>query len=193
LLRRSHPVRPDKKPAIKGWQSVGQKAVVALAKKFPNENIGVVDGDVITRVDIDNPKLIDGAIQKFGDTPIRVHTPSGGMHLWYQANGERRKIKLDGQEIDVLGKGGYGIVPPSETPAGIYEFVSGSLADMDRLPKIKSGVLARLEHHVPNPIGEGNRTNVLFRELRSIALQCETHDELLFRGTGINETMMAPR
>lgn len=187
--------KDGKKPLIRKWQTVGTQDAAKLAEKFPDANIAVIDGDKVTRIDVDDPDLMKGAIQRFGDTPVKVQTPSGGYHLWYAANGERRKIGIDGQKIDVLGKGGYGVAPPSVCPGkGKYRFIEGSLEDTDDLPVILISSLP-VEAQPVSPSGRveiGSRTNKLFDELRKIALQCETIGELAFMGAGINEAMMDP-
>ena len=90
-----------KRPLIQRWQKVGLGAVPRLIKLFPNANIGVIDGDLITRVDIDDFTLVESAVSRFGDTPTYVLTPSGGIHLWYASNGECRVVGLDGLKIDM--------------------------------------------------------------------------------------------
>ena len=63
-----------KRPLVKwrGFQR-GQSihTVTKLVQRFPTANIGVLDGHKggISRIDIDDPALVDGAIRRFGDTP----------------------------------------------------------------------------------------------------------------------------
>ena len=165
-----------KVPLIRGWQKVGRKAAIALAKQFPDANIGVIDGDKVTRIDIDDPELIDGSIRRFGDTPVKVGTPSGGLHLWFAANGERRRTGFEGQKIDLLGKGGFGVAPPSvNSGVGVYRFLEGGLDDVDRLPLIRPGALPPKVYSTntydPRKPGsgmegvpEGHRNNALFSQ-----------------------------
>lgn len=200
-----------KKPLIKGWQKVGGRAVAELARSFPNANVGFLDGDPngISRIDVDDSDLIDRAIERFGDTPIKVETPSGGLHLWYRSNGERRKIGLEGHKIDVLGKGGYGVAPPSKLPGkGVYRFLEGSPNLIPGLPLIRPGSLplevygrkantscsSGFDHSSidEEKLGEGFRTNALFNELRRIQVECETVEDLAFRARGINEALFDP-
>ena len=57
--------------------------------RFPAANVGILPGlSGITVVDIDDTRLIASMILRFGDTPLKTETPSGGVHLWYQSNGE---------------------------------------------------------------------------------------------------------
>ena len=135
---------PDgKRPLIRGWNKVGERACLALREQFPDANVGMLDDGIVTRIDIDDQLLIDMAIERFGDTPIKVETPSGGLHLWFRGSGERRRLGIDGLKIDVLGLGGYGNAPPSRNPQrGSYRFVEGSLDDVHRLRRIRRGSLS---------------------------------------------------
>jgi hypothetical protein len=153
-----------KKPLIQHWPRVGKRASVALAEKFPNANLGIIDGDIVTRIDVDDPSLTAEALERFGDTPIKVGTPSGGCHLWYRASGERRVIKLEGEEVDVLGWGGFGNAPPSVNPnGGAYKFLEGTLADVPRLPRIKAGALPQgFAADDPGAFAVGQRNKALF-------------------------------
>jgi hypothetical protein len=200
-----------KKPLIKRWRKIGFRAVSELATKFPNANVGFLDGDAngVSRIDVDDPDLIGEAIERFGDTPIKVGTPSGGLHLWYRPNGERRKIGLEGKKIDVLGKGGFGVAPPSKVPGkGDYRFLEGIPDLIPKLPRIRPGSLPPEVYSRRSPashfvgfdtpsigqekIGQGSRTNALFTELRRIQFDCDTIDELAFRAAGINEALFDP-
>ncbi|CAM5256851.1 bifunctional DNA primase/polymerase [Streptomyces griseomycini] len=61
-------------------------------------------------------------------TTLRVRTPSGGMHIWYQATDSRRWQCSTGStggralawQVDVRAHGGYIIAPGTTTPAGTY-------------------------------------------------------------------------
>ena len=178
-----------------------------MARKFPTANVAVLDGRPggITRVDIDDPALIELCIQRCGDTPVKAGTPSGGIHLWYRANGEHRTIGLEGEKIDILGRGGYGIAPPSINPRkGLYRFLEGGLADLDRLPCIMPGSLPAFVYRGgattkgPAPLSssghvhENHRDALLFPEARRLALECRSPDEFMRKLCDINQTECDP-
>lgn len=192
-----------KRPLIKGWPKIGHHTFERLSPKFDTANVAVIDGDPggIVRVDIDDPDLVEIALDRFGDTPVKVQTPTPGHnHLWYRANGERRVVHLDGLKIDILGRGGYGVAPPSIIPGkGAYEFIEGGLDALDHLPVIRPGVLPPTAYRHPPPpandmnrVLEGHRTKALFTELRVKALNCETLAALQLHAEALNETMMNP-
>ena len=132
-----------KRPLIKKWQTARPGWVRWMAEKFPQANIGLIDGDLVTRVDVDDLSLAEMARERFGETKVVVNTPSGGCHFWYRANGERRVLGLDGLKLDILGQGGFGVAPPSVNPStgGSYQFTRGGLDDLGRLLPIRPGAL----------------------------------------------------
>ncbi len=188
-----------KKPLIRYWPKVGRRYGLELIQKFPEANIGIPDGDHggITRIDVDDPALATYAIDRFGDTPMKVGTPSDGLHLWYKASGEGRKIRLEGLRIDVLGRGGYGLAPPSINPQkGAYAFLEGHPGLIERLPKIRPGALsasvygrppAPARTSSPKPLQEmrdgDGRNSTLFKTARREAVESETVD-------GLTETLL---
>ena len=193
---RTIPVSRNKKPLIKNWQKVHVDTHKHLVTKFPSANVAVLDGTYggITRVDVDDPVLAQECLTRFGKTPVVIGTPSGGFHLCYRANGEGRRIRLDGKRIDILGSGGFGLVPPSETDKGRYEFIEGSI-DLLRsdLPRIQG-----LELPTGTPLhlssmkqGDG-RNRALYLAVKDRALACETDAEIQFVAEQINDAFAEP-
>jgi hypothetical protein len=137
------PVRPDKVPAISRYQKVGLRGSEQLAFKFVDADaLGFMCGprSKVTVLDIDSSSdvVLGNAIARHGITPILVRTASGKWHAYYRHNGERRRIRpFRDVPIDILGGGGFVIAPPSKTTHGHYEFIDGSLDDLDRLPTMQ--------------------------------------------------------
>jgi hypothetical protein len=203
-----------KKPKENGFMKYAEKlpynkTIDRWCDSYPDANIGIMTGPVsnLTVVDVDDPNLVSGAMQEFGETPVVDHSPRGGAHFYYRYNGERSLNRLGGRGIDV--RGGLGGVPLLIAPPSIhhktgksYTFVQGGMYDLQNLPFAKEGSLPMFEGHSPNGgnvlrneaglVLEGNRTNILFRELREICAQCETIDELEFKAHGINESICEP-
>jgi hypothetical protein len=123
--------------------------------------------DLVTVVDVDDPDLYDSAVERFGDTPVVVKS-NHGYHLWYKSSGERRKVGLDGLSIDVLGVGGYTIIPDSPG----YSFYRGEPSDVPTLPTIRQDALwsstkpTGATDEIPPTNG---RNNTLFAFGRAIA------------------------
>ena len=124
------PCKKDKKPLLTSWKVYQERVpteeeVRGWWEKWPNANIGLITGKIsgITVLDLDGPEGINTASieipSEYFDTPT-VHTPGGGMHLWYkykEGMGNATRI-LPG--IDIRGDGGYVIVPPSMNEVGAY-------------------------------------------------------------------------
>jgi len=126
-------------PAISRYQKVGLRGSEELARKFADAKaFGFMCGphSKLTVLDIDtgSEMVLGTAIARHGNTPILVRTASGKWHAYYRHAGERRRIRpFPGLPIDILG-GGFVIAPPSITTRGRYEFIDGSLDDIDHLP-----------------------------------------------------------
>jgi hypothetical protein len=129
-----------KKPMIRGYYSVGLRGSRVLAEKFADATLfGFMCGprSKITVLDVDttDERMLTDALDRHGRTPVLVRTASGKYHAHYRHNGERRRIRpFPGLPIDILGSGGFVIAPPSATAHGHYEFIGGSLDDLDHLP-----------------------------------------------------------
>jgi hypothetical protein len=90
------------------------------------------------------------------DTTLRVHTPSGGLHVWYRSNSSHRWQCSAGSgagralawQVDVRAHGGYIIAPGTTTKAGTYTPV-GSVREPAPLPDWLARELARTGHLPP--------------------------------------------
>ncbi|MFG2630770.1 bifunctional DNA primase/polymerase [Streptomyces sp. NPDC048473] len=90
---------------------------------------------------------------------LRVRTPSGGLHVWYEnpkpavryrsSTGSSAKVALAWQ-VDVRAHGGYIIAPTTRTSQGTYEAVGATRAPAP-LPEWLAGELTRTGHVItPN-------------------------------------------
>ncbi len=137
------PLNDNKRPAVKGWNKIGQRASREFAAKFTDANaLGFVtnerNGLTVLDIDSTDEKVLANALARQGETPMIVRTASGKAHAYYRHNGERRRIRpWDGLPIDVLGAGGLVVAPPTLVTKGEYHFIQGSLDDIDRLPVMR--------------------------------------------------------
>ena len=197
------PVFPikDKVPLVKNWLRMGCPAALSLAKnpRFSSAGIGMCCGrkSGITIVDVDEPGdgPLQAALARFGDTPLMVRTHSGKHHLYYRFAGERRQLHLDGMKLDILGDGGFAVLPPSVGPQGRYQFMRGSsdsLRNIELLPTIKSSAWAQPQQpadgkrpaSAPPPATAehgrdvGRRDRTLYRACLTAAATAETLADL---------------
>jgi hypothetical protein len=181
----------DKRPAITGYLKIGPQRSAESAIKFanatafgfacgPRNRILVVDMD-----DTDEAIVREGE-RLFGVSPILWRTGGGKFAMPFRHNGEGRLIRrLHGLPIDLLG-GGYAVAPPSIGRYRPYEFLRGSLADLDRLPvaRIPEEIVRAFEPRSGSPappLGakQDHRNDELFRALLRHGKGCDDEDALL--------------
>ncbi len=175
----TYPLKADKTPAVSGYQRIGAPYSATLAAKFPDASAaGFVAGarNRVTVVDIDSAddRLTEEIEKRFGMTPLRVRTPSGGRHLYYRHQGEKRQIRAL-PDVDVLGAGNV-VAALSIAATGRYELERGTLDDLDHLPPM---MLVNAPDQGSGRIQRGRRNNELFRYCRRIVDNCDTHEQLL--------------
>lgn len=201
-----------KRPLVK-WRTVtcsqSERQIKTLLARpaLKSANLGIITGaSGLTVIDCDTPGKRLELEALFGETPLVIGTPRGGLHLYYKSNGEHSgPLEIDGMKIDVKGLGGFIVAPPSSRtmPDGAvrgYIFVEGGWAWVEALPEIKPGALpakfyshaasATTQASVRTPVGERNTT--LFNALRGIARDTETQADLLQKAMKINAGFSEP-
>lgn len=184
----------EKRPLVGNYLRAGLAASRAWAGKFPQANaLGIACGrrNRLTVLDIDaaDENLLADALAHFGKSPVVVRTASGKFHAWYRWNGEGRMIRtaMPGQPIDICGAG-YIIAPPSLSARGQYQFIEGSLADLQSLPALKlaKSPLAAANDPAPPVVPVGERNVSLFRALMQAATTCEAVENLMTFASQLN-------
>jgi hypothetical protein len=181
----------------------GRGFISKLSRKFPDANVGVLCGlSGVTVVDIDDPAVFELMIDRCGDTPLKIATPSGGFHLWYKANGERSANlrEQEGLDVDVKAIGGLVVVPPSIRLSGVhagmsYTLLSGTWNDVDILPFAKLGSLPTHNEtpvHSIQAVKKGHRNDFLHSQLLKQAQVCDDFDALLDVARTLNEGFSPP-
>ena len=175
----TYPLIDGKSPAVKSYNRIGAPYSAELAVKFRDAKVGgfcAGPRNGITVIDIDTTdlKVVDEIEDTAGPSPLHVVTPSGGRHLYYRNNRERRCIRA-WPDVDILGTGNV-VCAGSEIAKGRYVIERGSLDDLDRLPRLGLSLSppARVEK-----VPVGGRNNELFRHAQSIVAYCDTLDQLL--------------
>jgi len=123
------PVNDAKEPLIKWKEFENNKPsweqILEWNQKFNNPNFAVMCGDISGGLVILDFEKIEDAIEFFGkenfeklkESTVIVKTPHGGVHIYVIAKGNipRRKTKIFGKahEMDLLGTGGYALMPGS--------------------------------------------------------------------------------
>lgn len=212
------PTRPDV-PSMPMVRHPAQFRVSTCRKltenpRFNDANAGLWTGRTsgLTIVDIDStdPAHLAEVIHIFGDTRLKISTPSGGVHLYYGHKGEKRRTRIFGKAlpVDILGSG-LAVAPPSIRPAtgkkaaGVYQVIEGDLTALAGLPCIRAGALPPQEKpDAGSPrearidlrgMREGDgRDNALFNFARHAAARTETEQELVAAVLAENAKMVEP-
>ncbi len=193
-----------KSPGVKGftgWHCCPAHKVLAnWRRKFANANIGLLTGPInnLTVLDIDDPKQVDDIIRRAGDTPLKTRTPSGGVHAYYQYNGERcANLRNHGYQADIKATGGYVVAPPScRFRDGVqYEFICGGIGSLTQLPVMNS--FAGSGPTVQNVFDKslvkcGERNTTLFQHGLRQAPYVDCFDDLLDKMQTINDEFASP-
>ncbi|MCB5945195.1 bifunctional DNA primase/polymerase [Acidocella sp. KAb 2-4] len=189
-----------KRPQSEVWL---QKLV--LRPDLQTANLGIISGaSGVTVIDCDTPGRRAALEARFGETPIVVATPRGGLHLYYSSEGERcGRFEFDGIQGDIKAEGGFVVAPPSMRQfegggVGSYEFVEGSWAWREALPPLKKGALegisgkAELRDYNPGTVEVGWRNTSLFDALRQDAMAIHSETALFERAKMINAGFAVP-
>jgi len=178
------PVGDDKVPAIRGYHRVGRRGSGELASKFPDAPaIGFMCGrrSGITVLDVDSKdeRVLADALDRHGKTGVITRSGGGNFQAWYRHNHERRQIRpWVGRPIDVLG-GGFVVAPPSRVAKGQYQFLQGSLDDLDRLPVMQNVPVEAWDNsRLVAEVKQGQRNNKLFRGCLEAARHCDDFNAL---------------
>ena len=207
-----HPLKPGTKVPLTRWKEAASRDPDQIVKwwtQWPDANIGLVTGKeslVVLDVDVKHGQLgMKSLAEIFSaedlDKPIRVRTPSGGLHLYFTSDKPLGNPVGFMPGLDFRADGGYIVAPPSRTEEGAYRFENARGGRLYPIPKqllerlMKAGSRAGAEKAVfggGDVIEEGGRNDTLFREacrLRNKRLQ---KDEVLDRLLLINEQKCDP-
>lgn len=175
-----------KRPSVRGWQRSELRATREWISRFGDaDGLGVCMGErtrlVEADVDLVGDAALAAALERFGETPVTIQTANGKHKLWFRHAGEGRRIRpIAGLPIDILGAG-FTIAPPSFRPdlGRSYGFLTGGLADLDRLPTIRAGALDVGCQRAAEAVREGERNTVLWRWCMVEARFCDDVDALI--------------
>jgi hypothetical protein len=185
------PVDANKRPMVSRYSKFGLVGSGAIATKFANAPaIGFMcgrrNGVTVLDVDTKDERVLADAVDRHGRTPIVTRSGSGHFQAWYRHAGERRLIRPRRDvPIDILG-GGFVVAPPSRVAKGQYQFIQGSLDDLDGLPTLYDApaflgeVCAEISPAAWGSMRKHDgRNNALFRRCLEAARHCDDFGQLL--------------
>ncbi len=99
-------------------------------------NIALLTGGMVL-FDCDDPALADRVLTECGDTPHKIRTPRGGIHLGYrrrEGDVVRNRVRINGDALDLRTDGGLEMLPGSRTADGVYTWLGEGLIPIPELP-----------------------------------------------------------
>ncbi|HYH66193.1 MAG TPA: bifunctional DNA primase/polymerase [Urbifossiella sp.] len=105
--------------------------------------------------DCDDPAKADLVLAECGDTPHKVRTPRGGVHLGFrrlEGDEVTNRVRINGEPIDLRTDGGLEILPHSRTAAGAYSWLGEGLVPVAELPAANVGWIQERVGRVVRPI-----------------------------------------
>jgi len=178
------PVDANKRPMVSRYGGFGLVGSAKIASKFGHAPAigfmcGKRNGITVLDVDCKDERVLADALDRHGKSGVVVRSGSGNFQAWYKHNSERRRIRPDRNvPIDILGNG-FVVAPPSQSAKGSYQFISGSLDDLDRLPVMQNvRVEAWDNSRLVAEVKQGQRNNKLFSACLEAARHCDDFDTL---------------
>lgn len=136
-------VAGTKSPAVKWKQWQEELPPEELLREWfagTRRNIAIVCSGLVV-FDCDERAKAEVVLTECGDTPHKLATPRGGLHLGYRRRKGVRllnQVKIKGMDIDIRTDGGLELIPCSATDYGEYRWL-GELRPAAELPVAKIG------------------------------------------------------
>lgn len=133
-----------KVPLVKWKQYRQERPTPELYERWfrgTRNNIALLT-DGIVLFDCDDPALAARVLAECGDTPHRVRTPRGGIHLGFRRpDGQEigNRVRIHGEPIDLRTDGGLEVIPNSRTATGAYSWLGEGLIPKSELPVAEVG------------------------------------------------------
>jgi hypothetical protein len=137
---------PGKHPLIKfNWKIVATNDLEKINRWMKNNkhlNFAVATGrkskitdKYLVVVDVDKGASNIDVVSRL-PTTFSYKTGSGGYHYWYWSKYPvKNSVSLVEHKVDIRGKNGYVVIPPSKNILGDYEFLSSETQEIAELPK----------------------------------------------------------
>lgn len=145
LGHRFVPCHPGTKVPLVKWKQFEAAPPTAelYARWFrgTRNNIALLTRGMVL-IDCDDPAAADLVLRHCGDTPWKVRTPRGGIHLGFRRRMGvvlKNAVKVKGLPIDVRTDGGLEVIPNSATEHGAYSWLGDGLLPIAALPVARVG------------------------------------------------------
>jgi hypothetical protein len=141
----SVPCRPGTKVPLVKWKTLQTEPPTTEQYRewfqATRNNIAIITTGLVV-FDCDDPALADLVVEHCGDTPCKVRTPRGGIHLLYRARAGvvvGNHVKIHGRPLDLRAENGLELQPCSATEHGAYTWLGEGLRPRSELPVARIG------------------------------------------------------
>lgn len=205
------PLKPNEKtPLFKEWQNKATKNIYAVKEwwtSYPDANIGIMTGNNLVVIDIDNKGGKNGteSLQNWvlanGELPPTrtVKTPNGGYHLYYKTDRELHNkvdVIFKGCGIDIRGTGGYVVAPGSIYGGKEYTFDDsqplGITAANESVYALCEGHTIAERFILPETINQGSRDETIFKYACSLQAKGYSDNDIYAMAHRINAEKCKP-
>ncbi len=172
------PCHPGTKvPMVKWKEWQREMPPVELQREWfrTRTNVALICAGLII-FDCDEATKADLVLAECGDTPHKLTTPRGGIHLGYrrrQGVQVANQVKIKGMPIDIRTDGGLEMIPTSETEHGRYEWIGEGLLPASALPVAKIGWTRTRVRRALRPIEPPADSDALVRRARAYLARVE--------------------
>lgn len=162
----------SKVPAIKYGRWCDELPPAELVRLWFRQHVRanvamICSGRLTIDIDSGDPALARWVIEKCGaDTPQKMRTPRGGLHLDYalpEGSDVGNWTRVLGLPIDFRTNRGIKMIPPSVTPDGRYEWLGEGLLANSDLPVPDLSWARREERRTLQPIGPVHAEEIMVR------------------------------
>ena len=137
-------------------------------------NLAIVCAGLVL-FDCDDPAKAELVLNECGDTPHKLQTPRGGLHLGYRKRKGAQvlnQVKIKGMDIDIRTDGGLELIPFSRTEHGDYRWLSEGLRPAAELPVARIGWTRERKRKLSGIVLDDN-PDVLVRRARGYLARIE--------------------
>ncbi len=176
----SIPIVPGQKgvPLVKWkrWQS--EMPTEELFREWflgTRTNIAIITTGMVV-FDCDALEKAKVVLTECGDTPHKLKTPRGGIHLAYRKRAGvlvQNLVRIKGQPIDIRTDGGLEMIPHSRTADGVYEWLGGGLRPVAELPLAKVGWTRERMRRTVSPFTVESAPDVMLLRARAYLAHVE--------------------
>ncbi len=132
-------------------------------------NVALICTDMVL-FDVDDLAKAEVVLHECGDTPHKLWTPNGGIHLGYRKEPGTvvmNQVRIKGLPIDIRTDRGLEMIPHSFTENGCYEWLGPGLLPVEELPVAAVGWTRKRVEKPVTPVVLSEDQGLMVRRARA--------------------------